>query len=224
MLAGALVVLAGWLWLRLRYAWLTGLVLGVAFLFKFWAAIFAVGFVVYLVSERHWRNTAWALTAFCAPLAILDLVTGGVGTRSLVFSLLKQHSISTWATIAFRMLSTGILPVTVISLWAWRRDPTEDRRFLWLMQAAYLAYVRSMRDAFAVTFVMMVCLAFSSFLVSEAIATWLRTPRARAAALALYVASGVAVGLHNLRRDTLPVLFVNEVQVPAFANGRGAGR
>jgi hypothetical protein len=218
MLASVLIVLASWLWLRWRHAWLTGLVLGVAFLFKFWAAVFAVSFVVHWVVGRRWRDAWWGLAAFSAPLLILDLVSGGVGTRSLLFSLRQQQGLSTGQTIAFRLFSTGILPATSISLWAWARAPSEDRRLLWLVSGVYLLYVLSMRDAHAVTFVMMACLAFSSFLVSEALTIWLPSRRSLALALALYVASGVAIGVHNLRRDTLWVLFVDEVQVPAFAN------
>src|SRR5262249_34172283 len=49
-----------------------GLVIGIGFLFKFWVAIFSLGFVAYLVWKKSWRDLAWALAAMGVPFIALN--------------------------------------------------------------------------------------------------------------------------------------------------------
>ncbi|MEE2776547.1 MAG: hypothetical protein VYE73_07255 [Acidobacteriota bacterium] len=178
------------------------LILGVAFLFKFWSAIFVVGLLLHLMLERRWRLAMATALAAAAPFVALDLLSGGAGTAAFVASIQKQGSISSWSLIGTRLLTTGLAPCFLLAGWAVLRQPDANRRLLFLVPAPYLLYVVVMQDAHAVTFVMMACLVTWSYLIAELVLDLL--PRGlQAATLAAYLLLGVAIAVQHLHRDTV---------------------
>ncbi|MDX1382527.1 MAG: hypothetical protein R3190_02730 [Thermoanaerobaculia bacterium] len=221
-LAALLLGLSVLLLLRTRSAVLAGLLLGVAFLFKFWIAIFLAGLLLYLAVERRWRAAIAAGFAAVGPFLILDLASGGAGLRALFYSVGIQAAYSGWATIATRMFTTGLLPCFLVAGWgAWRKRQDPLHRLLFLVPAPYFAYVVLMRDAHAVTFVMTSCLLLWSWPIAEVVAA-LVPRRATAPLLVAYAAAGLAIATLNLRRDTHRFDLGDEVTAPRVAANEAA--
>jgi hypothetical protein len=199
-------------YLDARRPLLAGLAMGVGFLFKFWIPIFAFGFAVFLTQQRLWRHLGWALAGMALPFLAVNLVDGMASFRCLLLSIGKQHGYSNWSDLGFKLLSTGLLPMAVVTTLVWWRRRTELRTLFWLLSIVYPAYVVLNRDAFAASFVLMLSMVFASFLLAEALQAMVRRlPRrmrsgALAVVLATYLLGPGAVTYHNLYRDTQPVV------------------
>ena len=199
-------------YLEARRPLLAGLAMGVGFLFKFWIPIFAIGFALFLVRQRLWRDLGWALAGMALPFLLVNLVDGMASFRCLLISIDKQHGFSNWSSLGFKLFSTGLLPMAVVTTLVWWRRRTEFRTLFWLLSIVYPAYVVLNRDAFAASFVLMLSMVFGSFLLAEGLqAIVRRLPRrmqsgALASVLATYLLVTSAVTYHNLYRDAQPVV------------------
>jgi hypothetical protein len=190
------------------------LVVGLGFLFKFWVAIFGVGFVAHLLVTDRRQLVPGALLGLGLPLAALATADGGASLRSLLLSVGKQVHYSTWSEAAVKSVSTGLVPCfgVAVAAWAERRRPPDTLSLL--LFASYLLYTVAMRDVHAASTMMMTCLVFASPLI----AAWLvgrarrlggTTRRAAVVGLVLLypVATTFVTRLH-LHRDTHPLRLV----------------
>ena len=109
-LAALLVGVGLLIYLDTRLVLAAGLCIGAGFLFKFWVAIFGLGFACYLIWKRPWREFAWALCGMGAPFLALNGVDGMASFRALFVSLGIQHGYSPWGQLGSKLLSTGLLP------------------------------------------------------------------------------------------------------------------
>jgi hypothetical protein len=187
------------------------LLMGVAFLVKFWVAVFVGGFGLFLLVERRFRDAALAGLAAALPFLLVAIPDGGATLRALLMTVERQSGYSSWHLIGFRMLSTGLLPTVVLSLWSVRQRPSARGRLYLFLVASFFAYVVAFRDAHAVSFVMMLALVPAGFLVAELLVRHRAVGGAEgsgrwrlAALLAAYVVANAAIAWHNLRRDTHP--------------------
>ncbi len=199
----------------------SALLLGTGFLFKFWVAIFGLGFLVFLVVTRRARAVPIALAGLGLPFAVVSLFDGGGSLHALRTSLGLSIHFSTWGKVVFKVFSTGLGPAALVAVASWAEGERRDVDTLFLcLAASYVAYVFGARDAWAATTMMMTCLVFSSHLL----AAWmLRRTRAlapsarRAVAIAFvtfYPTAATTVAYVNLYRDTLPIrLFVTTDEI-----------
>jgi len=193
------------------------LCLGFGFLFKFWMIVFAGGWVLYLAARQPLRHLAPAIAGLVAPFLLVSLVDRGASWRSFSTSASIQVAFSTWTFVAFKLLSTGLLPAAVIAVLAWRRDrrPVVDHAMA--MFLAYPVYVVVARDAWAASTMMMTCLV----IMAPWLARWglsiapPTSPRTRRAALALsaavYIALGLFITVRRLTEEVWPVRLVESV-------------
>lgn len=184
-------------------------VIGCGFLFKFWVAIFGFGLVVWLAAAGRSRRIPATVCALGVPFVALALVDGGGSLRALTVSTGLSLRFSTWGTVAFKCVSTGLLPVVAVTIAAWlERGRRDDDLLLVCLSCSYLAYVLLARDAHAATTMMSTTLVFAAPLV----AAWMLAragtlaPARRRVALALLVAvyptaTTMVTALH-LHRDT----------------------
>jgi hypothetical protein len=185
---------------------LAGLLMGLAFLFKYWVAMLVAGFALGLglrTSPHRWRDVLAFSLAAATPFALFNLATDFVGLRSIPGQIEHQYGYSGAPTMLVKLFSTGLLPAVAIAGWVCWRNPTDERRVLVSIAPVYLLYVIVMRDAFTATFVMVACLVPTSFLIAE----WLDgvvPKRLRTAALIAYLVAGLVVATVNLKRDTRP--------------------
>jgi hypothetical protein len=199
--------------LRWNRPLLAGLLMGLAFLVKFWIAIFLGGFGVVLLLQRHWRVAIQVAAGSLLPVAVISAIDHGASLRGLVMTVDRQEGYSTWSTVAFRMLSTGLLPTVLIAGWSAFKWPSERAAVYFGLVASYFVYVMVFRDAHAVTFVMMLCLVPAGFLVAQFLLDAVRFDRAprraRAwlvAVLGVYAAVNLAIAGQHLHRDTHPFI------------------
>lgn len=190
-----------------------GLLMGLAFLVKFWIAIFLGAFGVVLLLQRHWRMAVWVALGSLLPVALISAADHGATLRGLLMTVGRQEGYSTWSTVAFRMISTGLLPTILIAAWMAVRRPSERSALFFGLVAGYFVYVVVFRDAYAVTFVMMLCLVPAGFLVAEFLVDAVgfeRAPgrgRARLAVLlGLYAVVNLAIAWQHFYRDTKPFI------------------
>ena len=182
--------------------------MGVGFLFKFWVAVFCVGFAFYLLSKVRLRDLCLAGLGMSLPFLLINGIDGFASMRALLKSVGIQHRYSDWGEVGFKMLSTGMTFSVLASAWMWLKRRSDPNTLFFLVSSAYFVYVLVNRDAFAASFVMMQCLMFSSFLIAELALTAqsLRNDRWRAGALmvscAIYLVITSAITYQHLYRDT----------------------
>jgi hypothetical protein len=199
-----------------RRAFAGGLLMGGAFLFKFWAAIFFAGFALALLLGRRWRDLASAAAGMLAPFVLINLVDEGASADALRLSLAIQRAFSSWSTIGLKMLSTGMLPVLLLSAWMWWRRPSESNTLAFAVAAAYSGYVVMQRDAHAASFAMVQVLVFASLPIAEVLLHGLywhgrAAPRGvLVALLATYVGVASLVSYWHLYRDSRPVALLED--------------
>ncbi|MBN2491839.1 MAG: DUF2029 domain-containing protein [Planctomycetes bacterium] len=187
--------------------------LGLAFLFKFTAAVFWVGFAAFLLGRRRGKALLLSAAGMALPFAVLNLATAGHGLDCLRRSLEIQAHYSSSGEVAFKLFSTGLLPAVLVSAWAVRRGATARDTLFFCLGAVYLPYVLLLRDAYAAGYVMMVCMVFLSFLIARFLDEVLAgrghpaSPRRRAlaAVLVAYFLATTAITTHNLYHDTAPL-------------------
>jgi len=181
-----------------------GLLMGCAFLFKFWILIVFGGFALFLATRRAWTSIAAAAVAFAIPMLVVTLVDGGASVAGFFGSARRQSGYSPWAVVAARLFVTGLLPAFVAAGLAAVRRPGLPTAFAFLVPAPYLFYVVGMQDAFAVTFVMMLCLVFWSFPIAVLLleSRRLAVGRRLQAVVALYLIAAPLNAWVNLWRDT----------------------
>jgi hypothetical protein len=203
-----LFALGVWRFLARRDAFLPGLLMGAAFLFKFSAAVFCGGFVLFLLVRRQPHAAGAAIAGMALPFLLLNVLDGLASARNLAYALGVQQGFSSWKGVGFKLLSTGLLPSVLLSWWAWGRRRDETRLLFALLPSAYLAYVILNRDAWAAGFVMMQGIFFSSFLLAEllddgVLATkWLSRRTVTGVALAAYLLVATSIALVNAIQDT----------------------
>lgn len=196
----------------------SALLMGLAFLFKFWAVIFCAGFGLYLLSTGRWREVWLAGVGMLLPFLLINFFDGFQSLRSLWISLNVQKDITPWREVGLKMLSTGMIFSLLGSAWTWLKCRSDVNTLFFLPTATYFVYVLAVRDAFAASFVMMLCLMFSSFLIAELFCTQtvLRNRRLRRAAMVvsscLYIAITSAITYRHLYRDTVPVALIESRQ------------
>ena len=202
---GVLVWVAGWDESRpaARSA-AAGLLMGCAFLFKFWVLIVFGGFTLFLATRREWTSIAVASVAFVIPILVVSLVDGGASLAGFFGSAKRQQGYSPWAVVVARLFVTGLLPAFVAAGFAAVRGSSVPTAFAFLVPAPYLFYVVGMRDAFAVSFVMMLCLVFWSLPIAMLLleSRRLAVGRRFQAVLALYLIAAPLNAWLNLWRDT----------------------
>ena len=133
-----------------------------------------------------------------------------VGAGANAVGAERQRGYSSWATVVTRLCVTGLLPAFVAAGLAAVRRPGLPTSFAFLLPAPYLFYVLGMRDAFATTFVMMLCLVFWSFPIALLLAESPRLAVGRRlhAVFALYLIAAPLNAWVNLWRDTRPFRIV----------------
>jgi hypothetical protein len=181
-----------------------GLLMGSAFLFKFWVLIVFGGFALFLATRRDWASLVAAAVAFAVPLLGVTLVDGGASVAGFFGSAKRQSGYSPWAVVVARLFVTGLLPAFVVAGLAAVRRPGFPTAFAFLVPAPYLFYVVVMRDAFAVSFVMMLCLVFWSLPIALLLleSRRLAVGRRLQAVFALYLIAAPLNAWVNLWRDT----------------------
>lgn len=195
-------------WADRRDAFLPGLLVGLAFLFKFSAAAFAPGFLALLLLRRGPRAAAAALAGMALPFALLSLLDGFSSARNLLYAVGVQQGFSSWRGVGFKLLSTGLLPAALVPWWVFRKRRDDAHLLCALLPASYLAYVILNRDAWSAGFVMMQGVFFASFPLAELLADrGLGTPWASrrtlvGGAVAAYLAVSAAITLANATGDT----------------------
>jgi hypothetical protein len=107
------------LYLNTGRVFASALLMGVAFLFKFWIAVFCEGFGIYLLTQRSLRPVWLAGIAMAVPFLLINYVDGFQSMRSLVISLNVQKGISPWQSVGFKLLSTGMIFSLLASAWTW---------------------------------------------------------------------------------------------------------
>lgn len=213
MMASLLFALGALVWVAGRSspaAAVGGLLMGCAFLFKFWVLVFFGGFAFFLATRRDWTSLAVLAVAFAIPFLGVTLVDGGASVAALLGSAKRQQGYSSWGGVAARLFVTGLLPAFVAAGLAAVRRPGVPTAFAFLVPAPYVLYVVGMRDAFAVTFVMMLCLVFWSFPIAMLLveSRRLAVGRRLQAVFALYLIAAPLNAWVNLRRDTHPFQIV----------------
>ena len=197
----------------------SSLLMGAGFLFKFWVAIFFLGFLLYLLTSKVRRGDLFlACVGMLLPFLFINIVDGFESMRGLLSSLGIQQGYSDWAGVGYKMLSTGLLLSVVISAWVWLKNSNEQNTLFFFVSSVYFIYVIIQRDAFAASYVMMLCLMFSSFLLAEFILRLLSTPvlstRAQRICLCVILAGYVTVTslitYRNLYQDTDPFALVTD--------------
>lgn len=198
--------------LKTRRVLLPAVVMGVAFLVKFWIAIFVGGFGLFLLTRRRWRDCLLTGVGSVLPVLLITLLDEGATMVSLLMTAERQQGYSTWPLVAFKMLTTGLLPTVLVSAWTVMRRPCEDSKLFLYLVVSYFAYVLTFRDAHAVSFVMMLCLVPAGFLVAEflvcspAVGGAASHGRVRlAAVLGFFAVANAGNAWLNLYRDTDPV-------------------
>jgi hypothetical protein len=193
---------------------LSSLLMGFAFLFKFWVAVFCMGFSLYLVIQGRSRSVWLAGLGMVLPFALVNCIDGFQSMRSLFISLNVQKGISPWRNVAFKMLSTGMIFSVLASAWTWIKHRSDANTLFFVIPTTYFIYVLVNRDAFAASFVMMQCLMFSSFLIADCLlmpmilhSSRLRT-RALIAFCVAYLGITAAITYQHLRRDTVALALV----------------
>jgi hypothetical protein len=208
--ASLLFAVAILLYIQARLVWVPSLLLGLAFLIKFWIALFAGAVCLFLLIERRWRDLLIGAAIAPLPFIVINFVDGFGTLSSLSMTLDRQQGYSDWPLVGFKLLSTGLLIAVCASAWTLYRKRDATTRLFFLIPLVYLSYVILFRDAHAVSFVMMLCLVFAGFLIacfltgSRLIGAAERYGRARlAVVLGLYVLVGSAIAYHNLYNDTM---------------------
>ncbi len=204
-----LLLFAAGIWLHLRRdaAFGAGLLMGLALLFKLTAVIFFAGFALHLLRTRGGSRVVAAALGLALPFALLNVVDGFDSTRNLLYAVDAQLGYSTWDNVAFKLLSTGLLPAIVVAWWSYREHRGATMRLFCLVPSAYLAYVLLSRDAFSAGFVMMQGIFFAGFPIARFLLDHAdaggRLPRrvTLATVLAGYVALATAISWHNLAHD-----------------------
>ncbi len=197
-----------WRFVSRRDAFVPGLLVGIAFLFKFSAAVFALGFVVYLLVRRQPRAAAVTILGMALPFVLLNALDGLSSARNLAYALGIQQGFSSWRGVGFKLLSTGLLPAVALSWWVWWKRRNDAHLLFTLIPTAYLAYVILNRDAWAAGFVMMQGIFFSSFLLAEVLAgdeltvPWVSRRTFVGALLAAYLLIATSITLVNAIQDT----------------------
>jgi hypothetical protein len=143
------------------------LIMGLGLLFKFWVGIFFGGFALFLLTERRWTALAPSIVAFLVPFLVINLVDGFASLAALFWSVGQQSGYDDWSHIAWRLLSTGLLPAVLVSGWAAAENPNWQNRLFFLVPFPYFAYVLLMRDAHAASAVMMLSMMYFGFLIGE---------------------------------------------------------
>jgi len=193
---------------RLFYS---SLLMGFGFLFKFWVAIFFIGFGLYLLTRKLWRDFLLACVGVSLPFLFLNCVDGFESMRGLLTSLGIQRGYSDWRSVAYKMLSTGMAPSVLISAYVWLKNRNEQNTLFFFIPAAYFIYVIIQRDAFAASFVMMLCVVFSSFLIAEFIYRTVNRGLSFAAIFAIYLGLASVITYRNLYQDTKPFALITDL-------------
>lgn len=194
--------------------------MGLGFLFKFWTAIFFGGFFVYLLQEKRWKESALAALAFLVPFAVVNLLDGFASLSALLWSIGIQSGFSGWDAIGWRLLSTGLLPAVLASGWSVIRDPRRVNRLFFFVPGSYVAYVLIMRDAFAASAVMMLCMVYFGFLIAEFLVRGLSAQapyvrrRALAAVLVSYAVISAGLAAYGTERSAYPLVLPSREALP----------
>jgi hypothetical protein len=209
--AGLLFALAILCYLRTNKIFLPSLLMGTGFVFKFWVAIFCVAFVCFLLTERRWKAIWPAFAGMGIPFLCINLIDRFQSLTQLLQSLESQHRYSSWGSVGFKLLSTGLLIVALLSVWSYLRNRTQPNRLFLVLSIAYPIYMVVMQDAYSASYVGMVSLVFSSFLIAqltEADGTseigMLRPVLLKGMLLAYFVGTSW-ITYHNLDKDTRPL-------------------
>ena len=206
MLAAVLFTGGVLVYLNTRKTFPAALFMGVAFLFKFSTGIFFAGFALYLLTRKRWKDLGLAALGMALPFLALNAIDGRQSWDGLLRSLDAQQGYTAWSIVAAKLLTTGMLFSVVLSFLVWWRSRDAVRSLFFFVPTAYFVYVLFKQNAFPVTFVMMQCLLFSSFLIAEFVLRWRKgiLERRWLAIGLLYAVLTSAVTYHNLQRDSKP--------------------
>lgn len=209
-LASVLFAVGLLVYLETRRVLGAAVLMGIAFLVKFWIAVFLGVLGLYFLVRREWRQAARLTLGALLPVAAISIADGGATIQGLLMTVGRQAGYSRWPLVASRLITTGLLPTVLVSVWALVRHPSGYRPLFFGLVAGYLTYVLLFRDAHAVTFVMMFCLVPGGFLVADFLVNSPLVGAARTGpvrltiVLAMYAAGNLAVAWQHLYRDTHP--------------------
>jgi hypothetical protein len=207
----ALLVAVGLLvYLDARRPFAASLLTGLGFLFKYWVAVFVAGFALYLLTRKRWRELLVVTAGALLPFLFVNGVDGFQSLRGLLGSAGIQHGYSDWGSVGFKMIATGMAPSALVSAWVWLRHRSEENTLFFFVSSAYVIYVLAQRDAHATSYVMMLCLVFSSFLLAEFLSRTIASARGLAAICAVYLCLSSAITYFNLYQDTNPVAVITD--------------
>lgn len=198
-------------YLNTQRPFISSLLMGMAFLFKFWVAIFFVGFALSLLLMRRLRDLWLAGLGMELPFLLINCIDGFASLRSLLMSVDRQQGHADWGEVGFKMLSSGMIIAVLLSAWTWLKHRNDHTTLFFFIPVAYLAYVLTAKDPYAASFVMMPCLVFFSFLIAEfmlhAYDRWVGVWRSGVMiTLSVgYLLLTSSITYHRLYRDTKPI-------------------
>jgi hypothetical protein len=155
------------LYVYIGRVFLSSLLMGMGFLFKFSTGIFYVGFVLNLLIKRNWRGFLLSGLGMSIPFLCINFIDHFNSTRILLTSFAIQVGCSAWGNVWFKLFSTGILFSFLMSLWVCLKEKNDFNLLFFMISSSYLFYVLINRDAYAASYIMMQSILFSSFLIAE---------------------------------------------------------
>ncbi|UCC39883.1 MAG: glycosyltransferase family 39 protein [Candidatus Aminicenantes bacterium] len=188
-------------------AFLSAFLMGLGFLFKFSAGIFFVGFVLYLLIKKKWRQVVLSTAGMVIPFLTLNLIDGFYSLNNFFYAFQAQHGYSSWGAILFKFFSTGIVFAVVFSLWTLFHEKSNTNLLFFIIPSLYPVYALLNRVAYSASYVMMFGILFFSFLLAEFLLKnrYFGKGKKRTflifGALVFYLVITSLITLHNLSRD-----------------------
>ena len=141
--------------------------MGIGVLFKFSTGIFCIGFEVYLLLKRRWKEAIQAGIGIGMPFFCLNLYDHFSSLSGLLKSFEIQQHYSTWGQVIFKLFSTGMVFAFLASMWTLFHKRNDISCLFFCLPTSYLIYAVVVQDAFAMSYVMMQCLIFYSFMIAH---------------------------------------------------------
>lgn len=168
-----LFTLGVFLYLKTGKPFFSSLLMGLAFLFKFSSGIFYIGFASYLLVKRYRKEFLLSMIGMSAPFLFINFLDNFNSISILWKTVVQLESVvmltgaAAWKTLFLKLLTTGMVPFFLVSLW-WYRKKKNDFNFLFLLiPSAYFVSVVVSRYINSSIFIMMQAMLFLSFLMAE---------------------------------------------------------
>jgi hypothetical protein len=191
---------------------LSSLLMGIGFLFKFSTGIFYLGFILTLLIRRDFKGFFLSALGLILPFICINFIDNFNSARVLISSLLIQSGFSGWGEVGFKLLSTGMLLSFLISLWVCLKEKNSHNFLFFMVSSSLLFYVLINRDAYSSSYIMMQSVLFSSFLIAEFIlknkyfGKGFSRKLIISGILIIYLLISALVVYHNISKDTNSIL------------------